>query len=177
MLLASLVGVGVTNGATPSVRGAETQVEGGADSTGFSYEWTVTNPHDSPIVKIEIPHHGASLFFAPEGWAVDCSNLVGLGVADPSGTCAASVGQSRDGIAPHRSAKFSMQIASAGARRGLGTILVRFADGTQATVSDIEVPTAEPQGNRNVPLLGLGAIMVIIIAARSARRRRTGAPP
>ena len=170
MLLVSLVGLGAAGITTP-IQAADALIEGGADAAGFSYEWTITNQRDSIIVQIEIPHHGASLLFAPEGWTVHCTNLVGLGVADPTGICTASVDHSGEGIAPHRTAKIRMQIASAGAKRGRGNVLVRFADGTEVTITDIEIPTAEPGGDRNVPLYGLGAIMVIIIAARSARRR------
>ena len=172
IVLASLVGFGAGFAGAACAQAPVAAIKSEVDSTGFSYEWAITNEHTSPIVRIEIPHHNASLFFVPKGWIAQCTNLVGLGVKDPTGICTASVENAGDGIAPGRPVTLSMQIAGEGAKRGRGAVVLRFADGTATTITDVTVPTAEPRGDRNVPLMGLGAILVIIIVARSARRRR-----
>jgi hypothetical protein len=147
-------------------------IEGGPDATGHTYAWTVTNNHASAIVHIEFPHYRANLFFAPEGWKTECTNLVAVGVKDLTGVCSATAKSAGNGVVAGRSAMFSMQIAGGGAKRGLGAVVVRFADGAAQTIAGVPIPTAEPSGDRNIPLIGLGAVFMILIVARAARRRR-----
>jgi len=147
-------------------------IEGGPDPTGHNYTWTVTNNHASPIVQIEFPHYRASLFTASKGWTTACTNLEGIGVKDPSGVCRAAIENSGAGVPTGRSATFDMQIAGGGAKRGSGEVVVRFADGLTTTVAGVSVPTAEPSGDRNLPLMGLGTVFFIFLIARAARRRR-----
>ncbi|MDO8629319.1 MAG: hypothetical protein Q7R41_02400 [Phycisphaerales bacterium] len=158
--------------ATARAEMPQATIAGGPDATGQSYVWTVTNHHASAIVHLEIPHYRASLFFAPEGWRTECTNLVAVGVKDLTGVCTASTDSPASGIAAGRSATFSMQIAGGGAKRGLGAVVVRFADGVTQTIAGVPVPTAEPPGDRNIPLLGLGTVFMILIVVRAARRRR-----
>lgn len=150
-------------------------IEGGPDANGHGYTWTVTNGRALPIVHVEFPHYRASLFFASEGWKTECTNLVAVGVKSLAGVCAASTDIPASGIAAGRSATFSMQIASVGAKRGLGAVVVRFSDGVTQTISGVPVPTAEPPGDRNIPLIGLGTVFMIFIVVRAARRRRARA--
>jgi hypothetical protein len=150
-------------------------IEGGPDATGQSYVWTVTNNHASAIVHIEFPHYRANLFFAPNGWTTECTNLEAVGVRDPTGVCSASIEDSMGGHAESRSTTFRMQIGGRGAKRGLGAVVVRFADGVTQTIAGVPVPTAEQLGDRNVPLIGLSTMFIIFVVARAARHRRARA--
>ncbi len=182
----SLIAVGLM--ATPLAAGAdrpEVTITGGADASGRQYTWTITNGYTSPIVYLEIPHYRAGLFFAPEGWATgESTYLVNVGVEDRPGVCIARAAAVTDGIASGQSATFDVQIGARGARRGPGTVLVRFADGTETTVSGVELPRQETLGDKYVTLIGLGLIFAVglLIQAIRARRRSTAcgsttAPP
>jgi hypothetical protein len=161
--------------ATARAETPQVTIEGGPDATGQSYEWTVTNNHASGIVRLEFPHYRANLFFAPNGWKTECTNLEAIGVRDPTGVCTASIEDSMGGNAESRSATFRMQIGGRGAKRGPGAVVVRFADGVTQTIVGVPVPTAEQLGDRNVPLIGLGTVFIIFVVARAAKRRRARA--
>lgn len=157
---------------TARAEGPQVTIEGGPDATSQLYVWTVTNNYRSAIVHIEFPHYRANLFTAPGGWKIECTNLEAIGVRDPTGACTASIEDSRSGNAESRSATFRMQIGGRGAKRGLGAVVVRFADGVTHTIAGVSVPTAELPGDRNIPLIGLGMVFMIFLVARAARRRR-----
>jgi len=181
MLIGLLLTVG-GRGGTPLCRAAGpaadpaglVAVEGGADFSGHNYTWTVTNRHSASIVHVSFPHFRADLFQAPPGWVTKCTNLVGVGVADPRGECAAESAPPVDGIRPQRSAQFTMRIAAAGAQRRTGTVTVRFADGREAQVAGVELPQSEPKSEQFMPLMGLGVIFAIFVIIVACRRRPRG---
>ena len=149
-------------------------IEGGADPTGQVYTWTVHNVGRQHVDHIEFPHYRASLFFAPPGWSHSCTNLVGIGVKNQSGTCST---RAQTPLAPGRSAEFRMQIAASGARRSAGTVVIHFDDGHVESIP-AEVPGAEPAGDKYISLIGLGVIFAAALLVRWARSRRTPkAPP
>ena len=150
-------------------------IEGGADATGHTYNWVVTNSHTSAVTYIEFPHYRANLFFAPDAWITESTSLVNVGVKDSPGVCTAEVKSAADGIAPGRSAKFTMQVAAAGAKRGRGEVLARFADGSSIRVAGVELPVRESVGDRYIPLMGMGTVVVVLLAVRAARGRRRAA--
>ncbi len=150
---------------------ATVTVAGGADVSGQVYTWTVTNRYPSPVVGLEFPHYRATLFFAPVTWLTDCTFLVNVGVEDSPGVCVATAPAPTEGIPPGRSAEFSMQCSAAGARRAMGAVTVRFADGKEIEVAGVELPTREGVGDKYVPLVGLGAIAVILVLVAALRRR------
>lgn len=148
-------------------------ISGGADPTGHQYTWTVTNKHFSEIVRIAFPHYRADLFFAPKGWRTDESTfIVNVGVPDRPGVCVARAKSPGAGLRPDASATFRMQIAAAGAQRRRGTVLVRFADGTEAHVPDVELPQRAQASERYITLIALGSVVVVWLAVRSLRRRK-----
>jgi len=156
---------------TPVVVAADSRVTitGGADASGHNYAWTVENHHASPIVFVEFPHFHATLFFAPAGWTTESTFLVNVGVKSQPGLCNARADTVELGIAPARSAVFKMQVASTGAQRRPGEVRVRFADGADATVAGVELPSPEPTGDRFVPLIGLGVLFAVWLIHRAIR--------
>ena len=147
-------------------------ITGGADASGHTYTWQVHGGGTSPIVEIRIPHYRAGLFFAPQGWLSDCTAQVKVGAKDEPGICTARAAAPTDGITPGRSATFSMQIASAGAKRGLGEVTVRFADGSETRVTGVELPQSEGLGDKYVSLIALGGVFVIFVVVQAVRKRR-----
>jgi len=147
-------------------------ITGGADASGHTYSWQVRNEGASPLVEIHFPHFRGGLFFPPKGWSGDCTALVQVGAKDEPGICTARAPAPADGIAPRQSAPFSMQIASSGAKRGLGEVIVRFADGSEARVAGVELPQREAAGDKNLPLYGLGGLFAIFVIAQAIRKRR-----
>jgi hypothetical protein len=132
----------------------------------------VTNLHTSPITEASFPHYHAMLFFAPKGWTSESTFLVNVGVEDRPGVCTARAVSPADAIVPRGSATFSMQVSTRGTRRGRGTVQLRFADGAEIVVPNVELPVPEGLGDRYVPLIGLGGIAAAFIVVRALRRRR-----
>ena len=149
-------------------------IEAGPDALGNAYQWTITNGHVSPIVRVEIPHYRANLFFAPKGWTFTCTNLVGIGAADEPGLCVATAGAASDGIAPGRSAVFGLQLASGSVKRGFGEAVVGFADSSTHKISGVLVPVPETLRDRYIPLIGLGTILAVFVIYQVARGRKPG---
>jgi hypothetical protein len=156
-----------------ALEGTKATITGGADASGHQYSWTVTNKRSSPIVRVEFPHYRAGVFYAPDGWSTDESTfLVGVGVKDRAGVCIAQVTSTADAIAPGNSATFRMQIAAIGVQRRPGAVLLSFADGSEAAVSGVELPTRAGFAERNLSLIGLGTIFVVAVIVRGFRARR-----
>lgn len=139
---------------------------------GNSYQWTVTNSHTAPIVRVEIPHYRASLFFAPKGWTFACTNLVAIGSADIPGLCTATAGSPGEGIAPGRSASFGLQLAAGSVKRGFAQASIGFADATNTKINDVLVPVPETLGDKYIPLIGLGVILLSLAAYQLLRARK-----
>ena len=146
-------------------------ISGGGDLSAQNYEWTVRNAHGSPIVFVEFPHYRAGMFEVPEGWEMDCTFLVNVGVPDVPGICKASVSSATVGIAPGRSGEFRMRIGPRGAIRGNGDVLVRFADGVEHVVTGVELPRSESAGEKNLPLVGLTAMLLLAVIVHRIRAR------
>ncbi len=166
-LLLACVFTTMANGQTPQVT-----INGGADETHKQYAWTVTNNHTKKIVSITFPHYGANLFFAPKGWKVDCTNLVEVGVSDPTGTCTATAESDRYGISQSRSAEFSMRVPDKRAKRGIGRVTVRFDDGTEFIIRKVELPIAESSLDKNLSLIGLGVMFALYLLFTLLRRKK-----
>ena len=151
-------------------------ITGGADASGQHYAWTVTNGHTSPIVYLEFPHYHADLFFAPENWSAETTALVNVGYKDEPGVCIARAESPVAGIHLGGALDFGMRIAPLPTKRGKGTVLVRFADGTESGVAGVELPQPRGVWDKYASLIGLGAIFLLWIifrARRWAKARRT----
>ncbi len=160
--------------ASPSVaRGQTATITGGADASGKTYTWQIANTGASRMVEARFPHYRATLFFPPVGWSSDCTGLVRPGFKEESGVCSARATDPGDGIAPGRSASFSMQVTAAGTKRGPAEAVIRFADGSESVVKGVELPLREGIGDKYVSLIALGAAFIIFVAVRTLRKRRT----
>ena len=171
LLLASIFTT-IANGQTPLVT-----INGGVDETHKHYAWTVTNNYTKKIVSITFPHFGANLFFAPDGWKVDCTNLVAVGVSNPTGTCKATAESDRYSLSQSKSAEFSMQAGYQRAKRGTGSVTVNFEDGTQFIVRKVELPVAESTIDKNLPLIGLGTMFALYLLFTLLRRKKPANTP
>jgi hypothetical protein len=166
-------------GATLTIAGdgPELTIDGGVRSGNPQYfDWKVTNHHNSPIVYIEFPHYHGDTFNAPDGWAQEWKNRMMLGGKDAPGWVRTSVENPGNGIRPGGSASFEMRLARAGALPRPGKVTVRFADGTELIVADVEVPSAHSFLEQNIMVFSLAVIFVIALAIHFRRRRRTAAP-
>ena len=159
-------------GSASAMANPTASITGGADASGHAYTWQVRNDGASPIVEVRFPHYRAGLFFPPPGWSNDCTALVHVGAKDEPGVCTARAAAPADGIASGRSAPFSMQIAAAGAKRGRGEVVVRFADGSETRIAGVELPQQEGLGDKYVSLIALGAVFIIFVAVQAVRKRR-----
>jgi len=148
-------------------------ITGGADESGHQYAWKITNQTQQAVLEVRFPHYHANLFFPPQDWEQSCTGLVAVGGKNEPGQCIARAPKGKEGIAPGRSAEFKMQIASAGARRFPGQVTLRLADGTETTVSGVELPTPEPLGDQYVSLIGLGMIFMLLAVRQARKKRRT----
>ncbi len=137
-------------------------IAGGADASGHYYTWTVTSAASSPIVYVEFPEYRSDLFQPPPGWS---EQSTGVGVRAAAADGAASA------IQRGRSADFILRIRPGGAQRGIGTVRIRFADGSESIVAGVEVPTVP--SDRNIGLIGMAVLFAGWIAIRAVRRRRT----
>ena len=141
------------------------EVSGGADFSGYEYTWTITNRHTSPLVYLALSGHHVDVFTVPEEWTF---KRIASGMVAIAGQGA--------GIATGRDATFKMRVEPKGAKRGRGNMTVRFADGTQYIVRDVEVPQPETNAETYMPLLGLAMMLLVVILARRKRARRRSVP-
>ncbi len=144
-------------------------IEGDVDLAGRVYTWVVTHDHDSPIVYLQFPQDKANGLTAPAGWEGDLvrekDNQHQSGFANF--TC---VNQLR-AIAAKQSATFKLNLIWSGAARGVGDVVVRFADGTQ-TIASAPIPITEPASDRNISLIGLGSFFTIFLCVQAIRKRK-----
>lgn len=149
------------------------RIEGGtADSSGQNYAWKIQNGTSKPIVFVRFPHFWADTFVAPKGWTMNCTNLQQIGSKSIPGICEATAPP--DGaIPPGGSAAFEMRLANKSpALRRRGTVGVRFADGTETTVSGVELPTQASFLERNIQGLAMVGIVAIVLAIAVIRKQR-----
>jgi len=148
-------------------------ITGGADTSGRNYAWIVSNEHPVPIVYMEFPYDRVLMFFAPEGWQTDCGRGAGGVRERRTGTCVAAAASPASGIGQGTAAEFGMRLSGSGARRASGTVVIRFADGSEAQVDGVELPQREAVGDRYVSLFTLGAIFATWVVVRAVRHRRS----
>lgn len=151
-------------------------ITGGADETQHTYTWQVTNGSNARIVRIEFPQYGADLFETPENWKQGTQkemNLVNVGWNHKEpGLCWAEPIPPYTGLAPGGTARFGMRIAGMGAMRSLGTVRVKFDDGTEAAVAGVELPHMPNRPSVYLAPLGMGALLFLFIFVREYRRRK-----
>ncbi len=155
---------------------AKVRIVGGADGTGQNYTWKVTNLHDSRIVSVSFPHYHGDTFIVPTGWEQETTGLAQAGVKDAhlGGVCRAFVSNPKTGIGQRFDATFRLRIARTGAQRRPGEVTVQFADGSEAIVPDIELPTKPTFGERYIMAIGLGVIfLVIFLTTRKGKKPAT----
>lgn len=151
-------------------------IDGGRDGSGQNFSWTVRNQASSPIVWIEFPHYHADLFTVPTGWKQECTNLNVIGSEDKPGVCRGMSESAGAGIAPGSSAQFSMRLSRSSANKGSGTVQIKFADGSSASVSGVALPIAPSVWDHLLAPLAMGAIFVTaILIHRSSRKNRGSA--
>jgi hypothetical protein len=137
------------------------------------YSWTIVNKGVLPLTWVRFPHFRAGLFFVPPGWSTaESTFIVNVGVPDRPGFCVGRATEDRYAIAPGKSAAFGMQIAASGARRGRGSVAVRFADGTEYAVENVELPQPEPVLERFAPLIAVAVFLGVVVMVRMIRARR-----
>jgi len=168
---------GPAAGERPSAEGAEAAgpevtISGGYVDLERRYRWQVANHHASSVVYIQFPHYLARMFLAPDGWTTESTNLVNVGVRAESGTCAARANKDGEGIRPGDSAEFVMSMADSRAIPRRGTVVVRFADGRQREILEVEVPGPPRAGDKYMTLIALGVIFGVWICFRALRSQR-----
>ena len=154
-------------------------IAGGAqpDNPQF-YEWVVTNASTSPIVFIEFPQYRGDTFTAPPGWSQEWKNQAKIGGGkNAPGWVRTSVGDPAEGIAGGESAQFGLRVSRAEALARLGQVTVRFADGTEVVVADVELPSAQSLLERNAMVIGLVLIFAIALLIHFRRRATPAATP
>ena len=171
--LAGMVGLLTSAVAMGQATDALVTITGGADQTAHNYSWTVRNHDTSPIVYLEFPHYRADLFTTPAGWEQKGTTyLVNIGVADKPGVCIARPVPPHPGIVRGASASFGMRVAQRRGLLGKNTVTVRFADGKEVRVKDVELPVPPEETSKYVPLIGMGVLFVVFVAYRTIRNRR-----
>ncbi|MFO0840500.1 MAG: hypothetical protein U1D55_18485 [Phycisphaerae bacterium] len=140
---------------------AKVKIDGGPDETRQNYVWKITNYHSSPIVYVEFPSHFADVFVAPNGWKSDTS---------AGDKCVASTSTPEAGI--RDSAQFTMRVSTRQPPTGRGTVRVRFADGSEYLVPDVQVPRGQTVPERLATPAALITALAILIATARRRARR-----
>lgn len=136
------------------------------------YDWKVTNHHTTPIVYIEFPQYHGDTFEAPAGWAQEWKNRMMLGGKGAPGWVRTSVDDPGQGIPSGGSADFEMRLARAGALPRPREVTIRFADGTELIVANVEVPSAHSFLEQNIMVFSLAVIFIIALAIHFRRRGR-----
>ena len=65
-----------------------------------------------------------------------------------------------------------MQISAKGAQRRAGAVGIQFADGRKASILGVELPHPESSGDKLIPLVGLGTVVLIWIVLQALRNRK-----
>lgn len=150
--------------ATPTVT-----IEGGVDKAGRSYTWIVSHNHTSPIVYLQFPQDKANGLTAPAGWEGELER--NKDNQHQSGFVIFKCADRSRAIARDHPTTFKLNLVWNGAARGVGDVIIRFADGTQTTAS-ASIPIKEPASDRNVSLIGLGSFFAIFLCVQAIRKRK-----
>lgn len=140
-------------------------ITGGADDSRYNYSWVIKNNYNSPIVYVQFPRYHGGLFSGPKGWTT-------LGTPVTPDGCTVAADAPAKGIAPRASAGFTMRVNALRAKRKEGSVLIRFADGTETTVTGVDAPhqaTALEKYSMPIGLAGLGVIWLIVRVVRKKR--------
>jgi len=153
-------------------QGVCVEITGGRDVTGQWYNWVVHNHCDSAITYVEFPHYRVDVWLAPEDWQI---KVVTHGDARRSKERPALKAWTDDpalSIQPGDSAKFTARIRRGGAYAGTGTVTIRFADGSELRVDDVDVPCLPPLFERVGMPLALALLLGLFLVYRRAKRAR-----
>jgi len=161
---------------TASIAAAQTPkvtITGGVDDLRINYTWQVTNHHTSRIIYVEFPHFMAETFTPPKGWSWDEStNMPKANVSPKPGLCIGRVKSTIGGIAPSMTATFAMRVQTPTVKRRPGNVLVRFADGTEVTVTGVELPHRESKFEKYSTPIGIAALGILWLIVRTIRKRK-----
>ena len=178
---ASMIGLAVllcnvaSWGQTPDVADL-VRITGGADGPGQNYTWQVVNLSDSRIVSIAFPHYHADVFRIPDGWEQETTGLATAGSKDShlGGIARAFVNDPERGLAQGFDAQFELRIARVGAQRRPGEVTVKFANGTEVIVPDVELPTMKTFGEQYI--MGFGLALIFGIMFLMTRKKKPAEP-
>lgn len=174
-----IVGVVAVLSASAAAQEQLVTIEGGGDPSGQNYQWTVTNRHTSPIVRIEFPHYFADTFVTPAGWKQDCTNMQRLGGGkDAPGVCIGTADTTGSAIAAGATGQFSIRLAKGGrAMRGSGVVVGAFADGREFRVSGVFLPVAPSalEGWGTVIICAVAFVVFLLVQLRRRKRATVAA--
>jgi len=150
--------------ATPKVT-----IDGGVDIDGRVYTWVVTHDHSSPIIYLKFPQDRSHGLTAPAGWEGELDRVKGN--QRQSGFVTFKCVDLSKAIEYKQSATFNISLVWSGAARGVGDVIVKFADGSQTTTT-AAIPIKEPASDRNVSLIGLGSFFAVFLCVQAIRKRK-----
>ena len=137
------------------------------------WRWTVTNRSQSPIVYMRFPHFRGDIFSYPKDrWNEEITNRNEVGMVPRNGTFILRAKDPSTGLQPGQPLEIGIQVAAKGAFSVLRDVEIRFADGTTVTVPDVDCPQEQPIWERNILLLGFGAMFLVLVIYRSLKGRR-----
>lgn len=162
----------VVMGFAPLTFAQDVRIEGGQKIDG-NYAWTVTNHTQKPIVELSFPHYQGDLFNGPDGWDVSqCTYLVNIGVPDEPGVCRAIAPNELAALRPGQSAEIALRIVNnPKAKRGRNDVTVKFADGSETVVPNIELPVPPPASESVVMLSALGVLLIAFLIFHSRKKK------
>lgn len=143
-------------------------ITGGPNTANNQYRWEVTNHGPSPIVELSFPHYYGTLFLPADGWSVECTGLVNVGVKNPVGTC---IVKADSGISRGQTVEFAMRVQPLPTRAGEGVVSVALADGSTLQIAGVNLPQAQSTVSRHITLIGLGLVFGIGLLVRTLRNK------
>ena len=149
-------------------------ITGGVDMENHQfYSWKVTNNSDQPLVSIQFEQYRGDTLDCPEGWTQDWKNRAMVGGGDDApGWVRAYVENPANGLRTRHSIEFRLRVARGDVLARPGQATVRFADGTETVVENVEVPSTQSMIERNAMVIGLAAIFIVVLVWHARRRTR-----
>lgn len=114
------------------------------------YTYKLTNLSKSPIIGFEVGQHASYNFEVPEGWKMDISPEIFQTWTE----------NSKMGIAPKKTAEFSLRVSSVGAVLGLVPAKIKLQSGETITIPAVWSPVPEP---KSYIILVSGLILFIVL--------------
>jgi hypothetical protein len=152
------------------------EMTGGPDDTGQWFEWRLSNNSLSPIVAIEIPHYQADLMELPPGWSFRWLEASAPEARRGRAWMFATAARPEAGVRPGSTVDVRMRIRHGGVQTGRDSVRVRFADGRDYEIANVNTPREPGAMERYSTTFGFGLIVLIIALAARRRRRRAAAP-